>query len=169
MYGQSDVCVGHAVHANVILCFLSGYAVNLSLEMSVGCEAVLIGVLKDDLDDQAFLILRAAVLQRMRSDAARQLADPSHPSDQATKEAKPLLRGCTWALLGTMRTLAYQCCIISCVNVLHGQWCKADHCLTQLLILHTCVVEAVSLRSDPELTAAKALQQHQKAETSKEI
>lgn len=117
---------------------VSGYAVNLSLEMSVSCQAVLIGVLKDSFDDQAFLVLRAAVLQRMRSAAARQLADPSQPPDQATEDFKGFLRCCAWRLLGTsgMCTLACQCCIACCVNVLQRQLCTAHHCRTHLVFLY---------------------------------
>lgn len=125
------MCAGHALHFSRIsrLYFVPGYAVNLSLEMSVSCQDVLIGVLKYDFDDQAYLVLRAAVLQRVHSAAARQLADPSRHPDQATEDFNDFSRCYTWSLLGA--SVMY---VHAGMPMLHLQLCQ---CVAKAVVQST--------------------------------
>ena len=58
--------------------------------MSTCQRAVLAGILRSDFDDQAFVILRAAVLQRMQSIAARQLLQRSLSADKGISDVKSM-------------------------------------------------------------------------------
>ena len=83
--------------------------VNVNLAMSSSQQAVLAGILQSDFDDQAFVILRAAVLQRMQSAAARQLLQQSSFAAKGISDVKSIeldTYWCTWNLLGVVPLLS---------------------------------------------------------------